>query len=437
MHNLTIFMSNNTEKSSNFFNTSEILVSFVEKLEDAGQNESLYLLQNTTNVSGIYWLNDNSTNNSFSLYNFTNRIYANMTSPLHEMNLIQMLLLTILLGLIILATVVGNVFVIAAVFLERNLQTEGNYLVLSLAVADLMVACLVMPLGAFNEVNNRKWILGPELCEVWTSGDVLCCTASILHLVAIALDRFWAVTSVDYVRQRSGRKIGFMIFLVWAIGFLVSLAPVFGWKDENFLYRIEELKECLVSQDTGYQIFATCSTFYVPLVVILILYWRIYQVARTRIRHKPGAKALRSIQPSESQLVQILPHDQKSSASVQNTETTTSATNGTPSTREVTPMKMKKKTTRENTEAKRERKAAKTLAIITGAFVICWLPFFVMALSMALLNDEWEPNPYMFSIFLWLGYVNSMLNPIIYTIFSPDFRSAFKRVLCGKKSRRP
>ncbi|KFM69407.1 5-hydroxytryptamine receptor 2A, partial [Stegodyphus mimosarum] len=132
------------------------------------------------------------------------------------MNLVQMLLLTILLGLIILATVVGNVFVIAAVFLERNLQTEGNYLVLSLAVADLMVACLVMPLGAFNEVNNRKWILGPELCEVWTSGDVLCCTASILHLVAIALDRFWAVTSVDYVRQRSGRRIGFMIFLVWA-----------------------------------------------------------------------------------------------------------------------------------------------------------------------------------------------------------------------------
>ena len=83
----------------------------------------------------------------------------------------------------------GNVFVIAAILLERNLQNVANYLILSLAVADLLVACLVMPLGAVYEVS-REWTLGPELCDMWTSSDVLCCTASILHLVAIALDRF-------------------------------------------------------------------------------------------------------------------------------------------------------------------------------------------------------------------------------------------------------
>ncbi|VEN39939.1 unnamed protein product [Callosobruchus maculatus] len=83
----------------------------------------------------------------------------------------------------------GNVFVIAAILMERNLQNVANYLILSLAVADLLVACLVMPLGAVYEVSQR-WTLGPELCDMWTSSDVLCCTASILHLVAIALDRF-------------------------------------------------------------------------------------------------------------------------------------------------------------------------------------------------------------------------------------------------------
>lgn len=82
----------------------------------------------------------------------------------------------------------GNVFVIAAILLERNLQSVSNHLILSLAVADLLVACLVMPLGAVYEVS-REWSLGPELCDMWTSSDVLCCTASILHLVAIALDR--------------------------------------------------------------------------------------------------------------------------------------------------------------------------------------------------------------------------------------------------------
>lgn len=60
--------------------------------------------------------------------------------------------------------------------------------ILSLAVADLLVACLVMPLSAVYEIS-REWKLGPELCDMWTSSDVLCCTASILHLVAIALDR--------------------------------------------------------------------------------------------------------------------------------------------------------------------------------------------------------------------------------------------------------
>ncbi|TDG51850.1 hypothetical protein AWZ03_001910 [Drosophila navojoa] len=102
--------------------------------------------------------------------------------------LLRMAITTVLLGLMILVTIIGNVFVIAAIILERNLQNVANYLVASLAVADLFVACLVMPLGAVYEIS-QGWILGPELCDIWTSCDVLCCTASILHLVAIAVDR--------------------------------------------------------------------------------------------------------------------------------------------------------------------------------------------------------------------------------------------------------
>lgn len=93
---------------------------------------------------------------------------------------------SVVLGILTVMTIVGNVFVIAAIIMERNLRTTGNYLVLSLAVADLMVACLVMPLGAFSEIT-QSWTLGTFLCDIWTSFDLLCCTASILHLLAIAL----------------------------------------------------------------------------------------------------------------------------------------------------------------------------------------------------------------------------------------------------------
>ncbi|XP_051163668.1 5-hydroxytryptamine receptor-like [Leptopilina boulardi] len=379
------------------------------------------------------------------------------------------------LGILILATVVGNVFVIAAIVLERNLQSVANYLIVSLAVADLMVACLVMPLGAVYEINSG-WSLGPELCDMWTSSDVLCCTASILHLVAIAVDRYWAVTDLNYIQSRNPRRIGFLVVAVWVVSLGISLAPQLGWKDPGYLDRIAEGK-CLISQDPAYQIFATCATFYVPLLVILFLYWKIFQAARRRIRKRPGT----TIQPPRERrgilrLVKKSPREectaftitraipdhssvspekssynganiQQTSTTVAITTTTTAATLTTLATTslapssETTPVPTMTTTTtttttsstrktRETIEAKRERKAAKTLAIITGAFVACWLPFFLVTLLQTFFTSLQLP-PVVYSFFLWLGYFNSTLNPVIYTIFSPEFRQAFKRILCG------
>lgn len=99
-------------------------------------------------------------------------------------------------------------------------------------------------------------------------------TSSILHLLAIACDRFWAVTNVDYVHQRNGRHIGTMIAIVWVVSAVISLAPILGWKDDDFDRRISEEKRCLVSQDIAYQIFATMFSFYGPSALVLILYYR-------------------------------------------------------------------------------------------------------------------------------------------------------------------
>ncbi|XP_066996147.2 5-hydroxytryptamine receptor-like [Anabrus simplex] len=489
---------------------------------------------------------------------------------------------SVVLGLIILITVIGNVFVIAAILLERNLQNVANYLIVSLAVADLMVACLVMPLGAVYEIS-KGWILGPELCDMWTSSDVLCCTASILHLVAIAVDRYWAVTNVDYIHTRNSTRIGIMIVVVWTVALIVSLAPQFGWKDPEYLDRINLQQRCLVSQDIAYQIFATCSTFYVPLLVILVLYWKIFQTARKRIhrrrqqrntvsenmasqskkgtnnnppsKHTSATKFLSKrrfrklkstkkssaaealvaslvlVEGHSTASIDIIGEDEESqkcnqnsaasgagavgsiSSSVDNKEesegkndgkivttaftisksveessnvqvrlaealptittsnnvspekssTATTTNNGSASHqshmsdmsrveilqreathKEITVPQVQEKipvaTTqrrdkKESLEAKRERKAAKTLAIITGAFVICWLPFFIMALLMPLCESSCYITDSMQSFFLWLGYFNSTLNPVIYTIFSPEFRQAFKRILCGSARR--
>ncbi|XP_048518876.1 5-hydroxytryptamine receptor [Dendroctonus ponderosae] len=394
-------------------------------------------------------------------------------------------------------------------------------------MADLMVACLVMPLGAIYVVNIN-WIMGPELCDMWTSIDVLCCTASILHLVAIALDRYWAVTNVDYIHMRNSQRIGVMIVIIWVIALVVSLAPqIPQFKDPEYLYRIEVKKQCLVSQDVKYQIFATSSTFYVPLLVIFALYWKIFQAARNRIRRRrelkqqnvqtsektnnnsrivylrltstflgkrrflrvkksaeknPSAEALVSslvmMEGQSTTTMEMLEEHEEPTSSNDQEEETTAFTISRPPTGEGTPhqvlivssslspdksstnsghkaeVQQKERASRaalsvprdkhtqsrrdkkESLEAKRERKAAKTLAIITGAFVMCWLPFFILALLMPLCGAACTISEFIMSFALWLGYFNSTLNPVIYTIFNPEFRQAFKRILCGARRQR-
>ncbi|XP_034840059.1 5-hydroxytryptamine receptor [Maniola hyperantus] len=398
----------------------------------------------------------------------TNDNWWNSSAPFDSpAALIRAAAKAVLLGLLILATVIGNVFVIAAILLERHLRSAANQLILSLAVADLLVACLVMPLGAVYEVAQR-WTLGPELCDMWTSGDVLCCTASILHLVAIALDRYWAVTNIDYIHARTARRVGYMIACVWVASFLVCIAPLLGWKDPDWNRRVSEDLRCVVSQDVGYQIFATASSFYVPVLVILILYWRIYQTARKRIRRRPGTTtrgpppvpaggALVAAGGSGGIAAAVVAVIGRPLPTISETTTTgitnVSSNNTSPEKQScVNGLEADPSTTgygavaaayyptlvrrkpKEAADSKRERKAAKTLAIITGAFVACWLPFFVLAILVPTCNCE--VSPVLTSLSLWLGYFNSTLNPVIYTVFSPEFRHAFQRLLCGRRARR-
>uniref|UniRef100_A0A182JH57 G-protein coupled receptors family 1 profile domain-containing protein n=1 Tax=Anopheles atroparvus TaxID=41427 RepID=A0A182JH57_ANOAO len=102
--------------------------------------------------------------------------------------------------------------------------------------------------------------------------------------------RYWAVTDIDYAHQRTARRIGYMIIIIWTLSVLVSIAPLLGWKDPEWEARVYQDLQCIVSQDVGYQIFATASSFYVPLLVILFLYWRIFLAARKRIRRRQQDK---------------------------------------------------------------------------------------------------------------------------------------------------
>jgi len=548
---------------------------------------------------------------------------------------------------------------------------------------------------------SSRWFLGRALCDAWTTFDLICCTSSILHLLAISLDRYWAVTRLDYIHHRSTRRIVAMIGASWGGSIVISAPPLFISDPPNSDSDITG--QCIINQNLAYTVFSTVGAFYLPFALMMIVYVKVFRAARARIRRKrfrpqPALETagLTHVSPEHSRvsthppsvsngdveadrlemevqaaacpetdqhldkvygvgkvsvrvskasveslsstsseeasrdfpdgenavvcgdvrarnlslaggqvssdieaLMESSPHPRSrscrsesdvvdgrrwmakdddrtvlrrsekrpqtlaidckdecplSSISVTNptltsqhqhhlddvfevsskpeenhtagsdhrrqnarpaevetagrvdrvvvaavcTATSPSVEQGGPRpvncdnhfyvedptsggqhlclprkaadrlltpastpihrsswadlTRTLLPSaaalrlhfhgpsvagRAAGRTARQLLEQRRERKAARTLAVITGTFVLCWLPFFIIAILKPFCGDHCHYPAPLISVIVWLGYVNSMLNPVIYTVFNADFRSAFRKILFGKyRSRR-
>ncbi|XP_075789361.1 5-hydroxytryptamine receptor 5B-like isoform X2 [Pelodiscus sinensis] len=200
--------------------------------------------------------------------------------PREPFSVFSLLILT-LLALLTVATFLWNLLVLVTILRVKTFHRVPHNLVASTAVSDVLVAALVMPLSLVKELSaGRRWRLGRALCHAWISFDVLCCTASIWNVTAIALDRYWTITRhLQYTLRARRRVSNAMIALTWALSAVISLAPLSGWGET---YSPEQ-QRCQVSQAPSYAVFSTCGAFYLPLCVVLFVYWRIYKAARFRI----------------------------------------------------------------------------------------------------------------------------------------------------------
>ena len=158
-------------------------------------------------------------------------------------------LVVLVLLVIIIGTIVGNILVCVAVCMVKKLRRPYNYLLVSLAVSDLCVAILVMPVALLNELWGR-WEFGPLICNIWVSFDVLSCTASILNLCMISVDRYLAITKpLEYGVKRTPRRMFAYIAVVWVGAGFVSVPPVLILGNEH-----GDGNRCDVCQNFYYQV---------------------------------------------------------------------------------------------------------------------------------------------------------------------------------------
>ncbi|XP_072517965.1 5-hydroxytryptamine (serotonin) receptor 1A b [Salminus brasiliensis] len=365
---------------------------------------------------------------------------------------------SVLIGALILCSVFGNSCVVAAIALERSLQNVANYLIGSLAVTDLMVSVLVLPMACLYQVLD-KWALGQVTCDIFISLDVLCCTSSILHLCAIALDRYWAITDpIDYMKKRTLKRAAVLISVTWLVGFSISIPPMLIMKSQpkSKAEDIANPEACMISFDPWYTIYSTFCAFYIPLILMLVLYGRIFKAARFRIRKtvrkSEKVKCLTvspalfrksngelkswrsSVEPKPAECANGAAKRTDDGESLEIVEVQGGAKSSLPLPNAPGQVPLFENRHEKNTEAKRklalarERKTVKTLGIIMGTFILCWLPFFIKALVMPFCPSCQMPV-WLRDVINWLGYSNSLLNPIIYAYFNKDFQSAFKKII--------
>ena len=177
------------------------------------------------------------TNDLQDVSNFTTNITESdivkivTTSP-SPYTIYQIVILAIIMTAMMIIIVVGNILVVIATATESNLASVQNWFIASLAVADMLIGLVIMPFSLSYELMGY-WMFGKLWCDVHGALDVLLCTASIMNICLISLDRYWSITkAIAYLNTRTPRLAIIMITTTWLLSCFISIPPLLGWKED-------------------------------------------------------------------------------------------------------------------------------------------------------------------------------------------------------------
>uniref|UniRef100_A0A7N5JAZ9 5-hydroxytryptamine receptor 2A n=1 Tax=Ailuropoda melanoleuca TaxID=9646 RepID=A0A7N5JAZ9_AILME len=347
----------------------------------------------------------------------------------------------LLTAVVIILTIAGNILVIMAVSLEKKLQNATNYFLMSLAIADMLLGFLVMPVSMLTILYGYRWPLPSKLCAVWIYLDVLFSTASIMHLCAISLDRYVAIQNpIHHSRFNSRTKAFLKIIAVWTISVVVegrednclfsnpihqwlsSLKqdrngnrpgismpiPVFGLQDDSKVFKEGS---CLLADD-NFVLIGSFVSFFIPLTIMVITYFL----------------TIKSLQKEATLCVSDLSTRAKLSSFSFLPQSSLSSEKLFQRSIHREPGSYGRRTMQ---SISNEQKACKVLGIVFFLFVVMWCPFFITNIMAVICKESCNEDIIgaLLNVFVWIGYLSSAVNPLVYTLFNKTYRSAFSRYI--------
>ena len=311
-------------------------------------------------------------------------ILENFPPPPPKMSMVVKSLYCIFILVFSLTAFTGNVLVIASVSMVRMLQKRTHAFVVAVACADIGVAIFVMPFRLYEEWNGG-WYLGESFCLTVNMFDGVFCSVSICTLCSLAIERYLAVCRPFLHAKITPGMTMAVIFGSW--GVTIALWSIFLFGQYN-ITGIEDFAFCMLDEACPMIMNVLSSAtlsiifFWLSSPVMIFCYIRIFLTAYRHIN------VIYSTTVSDD--------DNKLQLAFSQTV-----------------------------------KAAKTLGIVIGCFLTSWLPFFTVLIGDAIDNFQW-PVQLKIAV-MWLGYLNSMMNPFLYYTFSAEFKTAFRNIVKCKR----
>lgn len=290
---------------------------------------------------------------------------------------------------VIIVALFGNLLVCSCILISTKLRRSPTTIfIFSLAISDLISASVAMPFDVEILMTSGVWYHGEVMCKAWTVAYLLTIPTSILTLLALSVDRYKTLSDPLNRFRRSRfmtRKKAIMVnVVIWLYCFTIAILPVSGVINQfKFVFQ----NKCYFPMPPLFNTINNFVNFVFPILVTCAMYLKIYQIAK----------------------LQPLNH-QKFSA----------GTTGKP--------KLQK-------DYLRNIRAAKTISMFVCAFMFCWIPYCSVSIVSNLCSDAcfYSIPPHIFPPLLMLGYLNSALNPFLFSFRNRAFKNTCWRIYTALK----